>query len=241
MALTIRATAIDGSNFTLSPASITAVDNMTAAEIAASGVTQGIKVTQGGVVYYLSGTLLDFYNMLAGAAGSAGFPSSTFNGWGRARAQSNIPIGPVAYASIGTDAASVAGTIYESDIDLKIPQLATGLALLNGTVVGTDNLIVFIRDADGNLLATSALAGTLGAGADVFQAIAFTSAIFLLPGRYIIGLQVSGATHANQRASASTYILNARSTAGVFGTIPATAAALTTFAAGTGPMGYIYT
>lgn len=236
MALNLRVKAVDGSDFDVVIQNLTAAAQMSAAERIAAGVTDGVTLTIGGNTYFIQGTLADFYKALAGTSQAAGF-----DGWGRVRRTANIPVGPVAYASVGTDAAGVAGTLYEADHEQRVPQIITGIAVLNGTVVGTDNLIVYIRDADGNLLGTSALAGTLGAGADAFQEIALTAPILIMPGRYIIGLQLNGTTHANQRIAASTYLNLARSTAGVFGTIPATAAALTTFTAGTGPVAYLYT
>lgn len=153
----------------------------------------------------------------------------------------NIPIGPVARASIGTDAASTAGTIYFADLVLHEPMVATGAAMLNGTTaVGTDVQIFALWDEAGKLLRTTALAGVLAATADVFQEIAFTAPISLPAGRYWIGFQVNGTTTPHQTISASTYLNSTGSVAGVFGTIPAITPTTTT-TAGVGPVGYLYT
>lgn len=231
---TVIGTRIDGGTLAFNPASITAVAFMSTAELSAMGVSSGVKVTIAGVENFFAGTVQDFYALLAG------FYESGF-GYPRAKRQANIAVGPVAYASIATDAAGVAGTAYESSIDIALPQQVTGIGVLNGTVVGTDNVITYVRDGDGLLLANSALAGTLGAGADTFQEIPFVTPVRLPPGRYIIGTQFSGGTHATQRIAASTYLNAARATAGVFGTIPAQVTALNqVFTAGAGPIGYFY-
>jgi hypothetical protein len=153
----------------------------------------------------------------------------------------NIPVGPVARASIGTDAASTAGSIYFADLVLDAPMTATGLAMLNGTTaVGTDSQIFALWDEAGNVLRTTALAGVLAATADVFQEIAFTSPIALGPGLYWIGFQVNGTTTPHQTIAASTYLNSTGSVAGVFGTIPAITPTTTT-TANVGPVGYLYT
>lgn len=153
---------------------------------------------------------------------------------------SNIPIGGVARASIGTDGASVAGTVYFSELFLPASKSVTGVGLLNGTVVGTDNVIAAIFDEAGIRLGTSALAGTLGAGGDAFQELPLTAALSLPRGRYWIALQVSGTTHAHQRIAANTYLNATGSVAGVFGTIPSTITPTTSTTADVGPIGYLY-
>ena len=70
----------------------------------------------------------------------------------------------------------------------------TGASLLNGTVVGTDSQVYWLFNSEGDMLAYTAIAGTVNAGASVFQRIAFTAPITLSPGRYFLGAQVSGAT-----------------------------------------------
>lgn len=153
----------------------------------------------------------------------------------------NIPVGPVARASIGTDGASTAGTVYFADTYLPEAMTVTGIAVLNGTTVGTDKVVVALFDEAGNKLATSALAGTLSAGADAFQEIDLTAPISIPRGRYWIGLQVEGTTAAHQRIAASTYLNSTGSVAGVFGTIPATITPTSTTTANVGPIAYLYT
>lgn len=153
----------------------------------------------------------------------------------------NIPVGPVARASIGTDAASTAGTVYFADMYVPEPMTVTGIGVLNGTVVGTDKVIVAIFDEAGTRLGTSALAGTLSASADAFQQIALTAPISIPRGRYWIAFQVEGTTAAHQTIAANTYLNSTGSVAGVWGTIPATITPTTTTTADVGPIGYLYT
>jgi hypothetical protein len=157
---------------------------------------------------------------------------------------SNIPIGTVAYGSLGTSAVHVAGSIYAAEQHLTGFKTVTGLGMLNGATVGTDNLIYLLLDANGKVLATTALAGTLSAGANAFQQIAFTAPISLKPGRYFIALQCNGTTATTRRIAASTYLNFASVTAGTFGTGLSVGTALitppTTTAADAGPIGYMY-
>lgn len=153
---------------------------------------------------------------------------------------SNIPVGPVALGSLGTDAVHVAGSVYVAELYLPEPMTATGVAILNGATVGTDNLIGALFDSTGAVLATSDLAGTASAGADAFQSLAFDPGpVALSPGRYFIGVQCDDTTDTTRRIAASTYLNAASVTVGVFGTIAAITPPSTTTATA-GPIGYVY-
>lgn len=180
--------------------------------------------------------LADVMVDLHGAAGA--FSGA---GGGAAIRMSNTPVGSVARASMGTDAASTAGSIYFSDMVLDRSMVSTGAGVLNGTTVGTDKVIYFLCDEAGTVLRTTALAGTLSAVADVFQEIAWTSPISLPPGRYWVGFQVEGTTAAHQTIATLTYLNSTGSAAGVWGTIPAAITPTTTTTAGVGPFFYLYT
>lgn len=154
---------------------------------------------------------------------------------------SNVPIGPVARASMGTDAVHVAGSLYVSEIHVPFTKRVTGIGILNGTIVGTDNLIVALFDAKGVRLAHSALAGVLSAGADAFQQIPFTTPYQLrTDGKYHIAVQCNGVTAATQRIAANSYLNRASIIAGTFGTIPGAITVPTTVTADAGPIGYLY-
>ena len=152
---------------------------------------------------------------------------------------SNIPIGAVAYGSLGTSAVHVAGSLYVSELYLPEPKTVTGVAVLNGATASTDNLIGVLMTSTCAVVATSAIAGTLSANANTFQALDFVAPVELTPGRYFIGVQCDGTTATTRRIAANTYLNRASVTAGIFGTI-APGPAPTTTAADAGPIGYLY-
>lgn len=154
---------------------------------------------------------------------------------------SNIPIGPVAYNALGTSAVHVAGTIYIAEMYLTAGKAIIGVGVLNGGTVGTDNLIVGIYGPEGGaVLANSALAGTLSAGANAFQEIPLT-ALFTAPceGVYWVAVQCSGTTTTTRRIAANTYLNLTKSFAGAFGTLGSLTVP-TTFTADVGPIAYVY-
>ncbi|MBP7550380.1 MAG: hypothetical protein KA761_08870 [Gemmatimonadaceae bacterium] len=170
---------------------------------------------------------------------SAAIPGAqTASGTGPLRV-GNIPIGAVAYGSLGTSAVHVAGSIYVSEIAIPQAMRVTGIGMLNGATVGTDNLIFGLYASDGTLVANTALAGTLSAGTNAFQEIALTAAVDVGPGRYFLATQCNGTTATTRRIAASTYLNRASVTAGSFGTL-ATITAPTTTTADAGPIGYVY-
>src|SRR5687767_10791171 len=73
-----------------------------------------------------------------------------------------IPMGGVALTGFETNGvAPVAGSINLTEINVPYWNTWTGVGVLNGTTVGTDNFIVAVYGSNGALLANSALAGTL--------------------------------------------------------------------------------
>lgn len=135
-----------------------------------------------------------------------------------------IPMGSLAFASYETNGtAPVAGTMYLTEIFLDYIQTWTGIGVLNGTTVGTDNHLVALYGADGTLLANSAVAGTLSAGASAWQDRAFTNPITLIPGRYFLGVQSNGTTATLRHLETALGATNSTGAqAGTFGTVPAT-------------------
>lgn len=138
--------------------------------------------------------------------------------------------------SVGT--ATVATSINCSEIDLPASQVLTGLGVLNGTTVGTDNHWVLLYDATGNLLANSAAAGALAATASVYQKFNFTAKYFAPgPAKYF-GCVGSNGTTATVRMTVTGIndnILAGAVTGQVFGTAAATITVPTTFTNATGP------
>jgi hypothetical protein len=151
-----------------------------------------------------------------------------------------IDVGSVAYSSLGTSAVHVAGTIYLAELQMpRSKQTVTGIGVLNGATVGTDNLIAALFDASGRLIAKTA--STLSAGANAFQEIAFSPLPIRLPtdGTYWIGVQCNGTTATTRRIAASTFLRRTKSSTGSFGTIPDQTLP-STFTADVGPIAYVY-
>lgn len=148
-----------------------------------------------------------------------------------------VPLGSVAYSSLGNNTTMVAGTIQWSEIYIDQDTTITGIKVLNGATVGTDKGIAALYSNTGALLGSSALAGTLTAGANALQDYTMVTPITVKKGRHFIAYQSNGTTDTIRTVAASTYInsLNATAT-GAFGTLtPLTVP--TTFTANTGPIG----
>lgn len=153
-----------------------------------------------------------------------------------------LPNGPIlAFASLGTSAVHVAGTWYRSEI--YVPHLAqwTGIQVLNGATVGTDNIMVALYDTNGVLITNSAVAGALSAGANAFQSLAFLTQPILQPGRYFVAVQCNGTTATTRKwAAANGGNQMTQSATGTFGTVPASFTPPTTFTADVGPIAALY-
>lgn len=142
----------------------------------------------------------------------------------------------------GTSTTPSATTVYLSQVYVRHNCTMTGIAINNGATVGTNKYIVALFTFQGVLLANSALAGTLTAGADVFQPIDFTGTYDAHgPRVYWLGLYVDGTTDRFRTVpSVGSFAGLAGSQTGqTFGTIT-TVTIPTTFTADKGPVGYIY-
>ena len=162
------------------------------------------------------------------------------NQTGRSR-YSTVPIGDVAYGSVGTNTTTVAGTIYWAEVNIPRNMDITGIAVLNGATVGADLGVVALYNSAGTLVANSALAGATTSGANAFQARAFTAVYPAIgPGRYWIASQSNGTTDTIRTIAVSTNIdcLTASAT-GAFGTLTALTVP-TTITADKGPVAYVY-
>lgn len=165
---------------------------------------------------------------------------------------SNIPIGPTALASIGTNTTD-AIQLWVTDLWVPVNRFITKVGVLQGGTAGTDKILVTVYDSQGVLLASSALAGlALNSSANTFLELsialngagaAVTGVQLYGPGQYYIGVQGNGtAAGAIQTIKTATYIdvCTGAVAAGAFGTIPATIAVPTSFNADTGPIVYVY-
>lgn len=151
----------------------------------------------------------------------------------------NIPIGSVAYGSLGTNTTPVAGTIYFTQINLPA-MTVTNIGCLNGGTAATDKLIYGLYNSAGTLVANTALAGVLAANADTFQQIALTATYTAVAGQYYIGWQTNGTTTRVRTIAASTFIqMLTTSQTGTFGTMAAIGTIPTTVTADVGPICYV--
>lgn len=146
--------------------------------------------------------------------------------------------GAVIYTSLNsTGTVLTAGTLYCTEIQLPYSKLATGLAGLLGTVGGTDKHLVALYDSQLNLLASSAVAGVTAGTASTYEQISFTTPYYMVgPAQYFGCMQSNGTTATVRMLVTSVqdqYLTTSKT--GVFGTIPATITAPTTFTTAVGP------
>jgi hypothetical protein len=158
------------------------------------------------------------------------------------KAVPNIPVGSVAYSSLGTDTTDVAGQLWVTDLWMPISKRITKIGFLQGGTATTDKVLVALYDAAGNLLANSAVAGVTLSGANTFAEQNLLTPIDVYgPSQYFVAVQGNGtAAGAIRTIAASTFVDRlAGSIAGSFGTVPATITVPTTFTGNKGPIVYL--
>ena len=166
---------------------------------------------------------------------------------------SNIPIGSVALASIGTNTADII-QLWVTDILVPYNRIVSNISILSGGTATTDNWLAAIYDSYGTLIASTALAGQILATANTWQtqaialkyargtttSTAATSVQLNGPQQYYIAVQGNGtAAGAIQTIPAPYQNCAGIIAAGTFGTIPATITVPTTFTAAKGPIVYL--
>lgn len=154
---------------------------------------------------------------------------------------SNIPIGSVAYASVGTNTTDVAGQFWITDLIAPYDYVCSIVGFLQGGTATTDNVLAAIFDGGGNRLATSALAGVTLSGANTFAERTLLTPVQLKAGgRYFIAVQGNGTTAGSiQTIPTATFVgVSAGVLSGAFGTVPAQIVVPQTFTAGQGPIVY---
>ncbi len=157
---------------------------------------------------------------------------------------SNIPIGSVAYASVGTNTADVAGQLWITDIFVPSNMVCTAIGFLQGGTATTDNVLAAIYDGAGNRLGNSNTAGVVLATANTFAERTLLTPVQLFgPNFYFVAIQGNGtAAGAIQTIPTLTFVgVKAGVLSGAFGTVPATISPPTTFTAGQGPIVYLKT
>ena len=159
-----------------------------------------------------------------------------------------VSLGGAALTAVGTSSVHAAGTLNITEIFVPHWNTWAGAGVLNGTIVGTDNMLVALYGSNGTLIANSALAGSLSANASTFQNRAFVNAagtatpVTLPPGRYFIAVQSNGTTAtSNKLVSANGANVLTTSVAGTFGTVPSSITVPTTFTTAVGCVVQLYT
>lgn len=121
-------------------------------------------------------------------------------------------------------AAAANTEIYCTEVDLPFSMLLTGVAVLNGTTVGTNKHFGILYDSTGNVLANSATAGTTTSGASTYQKLNFVTKYYAVgPARYFACDGLNGTTDTIRHAKTSTNdnILGGAVTGQTFGTAAA--------------------
>jgi hypothetical protein len=156
-------------------------------------------------------------------------------------APSTVPIGSVAYGSMGTNAVHVAGTQYMAPIDVLHNMTVTNIVVLMGATVGTDQVRVDLYSNAGVLLGGSAAGGVITSGADAFLTIVLLAPVAVVKGRYWVTVEMDGTTDKTRRIAASTFITLADAVVGGagFGTPDDPITIPTTFTADEGPIAYL--
>lgn len=241
----------DDSDLTFATATLSATNVVVATGLTNTALTSGrvvIASTAGLLAddsdLTFAGSTLTATGLAVGSGGATATGAITPNGGivgttlGRI---SNIPIGDVAYASIGTNTTPVSGTIYVAEVFLPANKTITGIGILNGATVGTDSGIAALYSSAGALLASSALAGAVTAGANAFQEFTLTAPYAAVgPAKYLIAYQVNGTTTRFRSIAVSTYLNFTISQAGVFGTLAAISPVPTATVADVGPVAYLF-
>lgn len=145
----------------------------------------------------------------------------------------------VTQTSDGNDSTPSATETYICECFVPCNMTITGIANFNGSAVGTDKLMAILFDSAGNVLATSAIAGTTATGTDTFQRLPLTTPYSAVgPATYYVGIQCDGTT-----ARLNTHIAGnfgaSKKTGETFGTATAITPP-TTFTTALGPIASLY-
>ena len=146
---------------------------------------------------------------------------------------------PARVSTDGTDSTPSATETYIAEVYVPCNMSVTGVATMNGTVAGTDNLVVALYNSSGVVVANSALAGTAASGVDSYQRVAFTAPYAAVgPATYYVSTSYNGTT-----TRFNTHVLGnfgaSKAIAQTFGTL-ATITPPTTFTTGVGPIASLY-
>lgn len=145
-------------------------------------------------------------------------------------------------AVFGTNSTLTQYSTYCTEIDISSSKLLTGLAPHVGTTGGTDKWTVGLYDNGGNLLASSAAAGSTVGSAYAWQATAFTAPFYAVgPAQYYGCFITNGSTATADLVTTAKgdYVLTQTKTGTGF-TLPTSFTVPTSFTTVTGPYLYAY-
>jgi hypothetical protein len=139
----------------------------------------------------------------------------------------------------GNDTTPVITETYIAEVFVPANMSITGIAIFNGSAVGTDKLVAALYDSTGAVVANSALAGVTATGTDTFQRLPFTAPYSARgPATYYVGLQVNGTTYRFNSHIAGNFGASKKTTE-LFGTLT-TITPPTTFTTAVGPIASLY-
>lgn len=140
-----------------------------------------------------------------------------------------IPIGSVAYGSLGTSAVTLNATSYSTVAGITVDRnvTVTGIKVLAGGTAGTSDHweAAIYPGLGGNIIAATASTATTATG-DVFKTLSFTTPVSLIgPGKYGLGFQSDGTTEYTRTIAASTYpdVFTLKPASTTYGTWPSIA------------------
>lgn len=164
-------------------------------------------------------------------------------------AVSNIPIGSVAYSSLGNvTTLGATGTWYITSIFVPGTFTVNTINVLQGSTVTTNKLVGYIYNAAvlGTPVAKTPTAGVITGSANTFLALTLTGTggsgpvTLVGPATYYLVIQGNGSTDSIRTVAASTYVgvLTQAAGSGTFGTAP-TITLPTSFTANVAPIAYL--
>jgi hypothetical protein len=121
-------------------------------------------------------------------------------------------------------AAAASTEIYCTELDIPFSMFVQGIAVLNGTTVGTNKHFAILYDNAGAVLGNTATAGTTTAGASTYQKMNLVTPYYLVgPSRYFACDGLNGTTDTIRHAVTATNdnILGGTKTGQTFGTAAA--------------------
>ena len=197
-----------------------------------SSGTPVASISNAGAVVAGAGTFSGALVPTGGLGAAGGFSASPRN--------VNTCARPAIVSTDGTDATPSTTEAYIAEVFVPSTMTVTGIAIFNGSDV-TGNLIAGLYDSAGSPVSGAATASTAGSGADAYQKIPFTPGTVSVvgPATYYIVSEYSSATARYNALTVGTCGAS-KKTSTVYGTLPTTITAPTTFTTALGNIASLY-